>query len=432
MIQIVVEHISDNSFLTINDMVDHKISEYSRVDVNRNWQETNQISWNKKFINGQHFKVITLDQYNESIPAFYLVNLNHCVDRFNSTWVRLLREETVKFLKQTNMSIILSQPIEHTYDFISQTHGENRLSDSLNILDNLLCERGLSTNDILIHGISKIHRKSWTLNQRRLTDIFSYHFLDEARHFDEYGESILFQQHVQNFDHKNKKFICLNRVPRELRTLFFLKCKEFLSESHYSFLGEEPPWRKMSRHELDIRFEESCNNNQNLLHLLKHKNEVIDMIPLTLPGDDTTNQRENKNLNQYRKSVWYEIVMETHDFHFHKIPMSILSEKITWPILNHLPFVTVGHRMNTQFLEQLGFKTFDDLFFKSGEYRHSGLDVSEYLECLHEAIHNFNKKCDRETFMELKERLEFNYNHLLQTDWYKKEMSDFLNPWGMY
>ena len=127
MIQIVVEHISDNSFLTINDMVDHKISEYSRVDVNRNWQETNQISWNKKFINGQHFKVITLDQYNESIPAFYLVNLNHCVDRFNSTWVRLLREETVKFLKQTNMSIILSQPIEHTYDFISQTHGENCL-----------------------------------------------------------------------------------------------------------------------------------------------------------------------------------------------------------------------------------------------------------------------------------------------------------------
>ena len=34
--------------------------------------------------------------------------------------------------------------------------------------------------------------------------------------------------------------------------------------------------------------------------------------------------------------------------------------------------------------------------------------------------------------MELKNRLEFNYNHLVQTDWYEKEKNDFLNPWGMF
>ena len=432
MIQIVVEQILNDSFLTINDMVDHKIYEYSRVQENNNWRHNNQLSWNKKFLNGRHFKVITIDEYDNSIPALYLVNLNHCIDRFNPTWVKLLREDTVKFLRTTNIPIILSQPIEHTYDFISQSHGENRLSESLNFLDHLLCERGLRTNDILIHGISKIHRKSWTLNQRRLTDVFSYHFLDEAKKYNEFGNCIKFQEHVENFDIKQKKFICLNRVPREIRTLSFLKNRKFLNDSYYTFLGEEPPWRQMSKHELNIRFEESCNSHKDLEPLLKFKNEVIHMIPLTLPGDDTTNQRENVELNQYRKHVWYELVMETHDYFYHKIPMSILSEKITWPILNHLPFFTVGHRMNSSFLEKLGFQTFDDIFFTPGEYRHTGTDISELLNCVHDTIENFNHKCNKETFMELKERLEFNYNHLMHTDWYEREKNDLLNPWGMY
>ena len=432
MIQIVVEQILNDSFLTINDIVDHKISEYSRIEENNNWRQNNQLSWNKKFLNGRHFKVITLDEYDTNIPAFYLVNLNHCTDRFNPTWVRLLRDDTLRFLRTTNIPIILSQPIEHTYDFISQSFGENRLAHSLNVLDTLLCEKGLRTNDILIHGISKIHRKSWTLNQRRLTDIFSYHFLDEASKFDEYGKSVKFQGHVENFNYKQKKFICLNRVPRELRTLSFLKNRKFLQDSYYSFLGEEPPWRQMSKHELNIRFEESCNSQEDLKPLLKFKNEILHMIPLTLPGDDTTNQRENVDLNQYRKHVWYEIVMETHDYFYHKIPMSILSEKITWPILNHLPFFTVGHRMNSSFLQKLGFQTFDDLFFKPGEYRHTGTDIAEYLDCIHESIENYNTKCNKEKFMELKNRLEFNYNDLVQTDWYEKEKNDFLNPWGMF
>tara|TARA_B100001057_G_C22869989_1_gene958273 strand:- start:739 stop:2040 length:1302 start_codon:yes stop_codon:yes gene_type:complete len=432
MIQIVVEHISDNSFLTINDMVDHKTSEYSRIEVDRSWQQKNHSSWNKKFYDGRHFKLITLDEYDPDIPAFYLVTLNHCVDRFNSTWVNFLRKDTVRFLKANNIPIILSQPIEHTYDFISESHGENRLSRSLDNLDILLCGRELYTNDILIHGISKIHRKPWTLNGRRLTDVFSYHFLDEAKDFDRYGKSTKFQDHVDNFHLKSKKFICLNRVPRELRTLSLLKNREFLSDSYYTFLGEEPPWRQMSTHELNIRFEESCRIQQDLEVLLKHKNEVLPLIPMTLPDDEVSNQRENNILNQYRKEVWYEVVMETHDLAFHKIPMSILSEKITWPILNHLPFITVGHRMNTQFLQYLGFKTFDDLFFKTAEFRHTGTNVSELLECIHETIKDYNSKCNAENFMEIKDRLEFNYNHLLQTDWTEIEKNNFLNPWGFH
>ena len=34
--------------------------------------------------------------------------------------------------------------------------------------------------------------------------------------------------------------------------------------------------------------------------------------------------------------------------------------------------------------------------------------------------------------MELKERLEFNYNHLVRTDWMEREMIDLVNPWDMY
>ena len=40
--------------------------------------------------------------------------------------------------------------------------------------------------------------------------------------------------------------------------------------------------------------------------------------------------------------------------------------------------------------------------------------------------------CNKENFMELKERLEFNYNHLVRTDWMEREMIDLVNPWDMY
>lgn len=440
MIQVIVEHISEHSFLTINDMVDHKISEYSRIDDQNNWQISNQLSWKKKFSDGRHFKLITIDMYDPNIPAFYLVSLNDCYDRYNTTWVRLLRQDTVEFLRKNNITILLSQPLEHTYDFINQDHNENRLSQNLNNLDRMLCNRGLEINDLIIHGISKIHRKFWTLNQRRVNDVFSYHFLTEAagtvKLEDEYGRSnysnfCMFEDHVNSFDTKNKQFICLNRVPRELRTLFFLKNRHHLQNAHYTFLAEEPPWVQMSQHQLDIRIEESC-NNEKLKHLIKYKNDLLTQAPITLQGDDTTNQRENDFLNALRKDVWYEIVMETHDYFYHKIPMSILSEKITWPILNHLPFVTVGHRMNKVFLEHIGFKTFDDIFFGEHEHRNTGTDVLDYLDCLDQAIQSYTKKCNSANFIELKDRICHNYNHLVNTDWHEVEKNNLLNPWGFH
>ena len=70
----------------------------------------------------------------------------------------------------------------------------------------------------------------------------------------------------------------------------------------YTFLAEEPPWVQMSQHQLDIRIEESC-NNEKLKHLIKYKNDLLTQAPITLQGDDTTNQRENDFLNALRKDV---------------------------------------------------------------------------------------------------------------------------------
>ena len=88
--------------------------------------------------------------------------------------------------------------------------------------------------------------------------------------------------------------------------------------------------------------------------------------------------------------------------------------------------------MNTEFLDYLGFKTFNDLFFNIGEHRHTGSDIPELLDCVYETIERFNEKCNSEMFMELKDRLEFNYNHLLKTDWIETEKNNFLNPWGFH
>ena len=100
--------------------------------------------------------------------------------------------------------------------------------------------------------------------------------------------------------------------------------------------------------------------------------------------------------------------------------------------MNLHPFFVVGNPHTLKKLKRLGFQTFDDLFFSPGEYRHTGTDIPELLNCVHDAIQNYNTKCNKENFMELKERLEFNYNHLVRTDWMEREMIDLVNPWDMY
>ena len=59
-------------------------------------------------------------------------------------------------------------------------------------------------------------------------------------------------------------------------------------------------------------------------------------------------------------------------------------------------------------------------------------DVLDYLDCLDQSIQSYTKKCNSANFIELKDRICHNYNHLVNTDWHEVEKNNLLNPWGFH
>ena len=92
-----------------------------------------------------------------------------------------------------------------------------------------------------------------------------------------------------------------------------------------------------------------------------------------------------------------------------------------------MPFLIIGHRRNHEFLRELGFKTFEHLFLNPGDHRFSGINVKEFLLSLEQAVNHFNHTgCNIEFYKNLEEDLKFNFNHLVNTDWYKTESEWFI------
>lgn len=425
MIQIITEKKGPNDFLCINDVV-QDISIQHSGNYNIEWKDRNHNAWNKRF-KTEHYKNISIDEYDPTQPAYYLVTMPNTIDRFNTTWARFLTQHTVDILKQHNIPFLLSQPLEHTHDYIDTGQSNlNRLDYKIMAVDSLLASRGLHTNNIAIHGISKIHRHAHQLNKRKIFDIFSTEFLNQGRFYLEQDRNHLnslctFEDHIKCKDIKTKTFILLNRLLRDIRCISALKLLPYLDNGVFTFLGRETNNRQLPITEVKERLNLICDIN----NLTEEKDKVTTFLrnfPYELNHDDLENQRLNHTINDHRKEVYYEIVAETHDMNIFDKDLSILSEKILWPILNHLPFIVIGHRRNHEFLRELGFKTFDHLFFNKGDHRFTGTNVKEFLLCLEQGVNHYNNTgCNIDFYKNLEDDLKFNFNHLVNTDWFKEE-----------
>lgn len=424
MIQIITEKKGPNDFLCINDLVQDLAIQHSG-DYNIEWKDRNHNAWNKRF-KTEHYKNITIQEYDASYPAYYLVTMPHTIDRFNTIWARFLTQDTINILKQHNIPILLSQPLEHTHDYIDVGQNNlNRLDHKIMSLDTLLSSKGLNTNNIAIHGISKVHRQPHKLNQRKIFDIFSTEFLNQGKFYldqddSHYNSLVKFEDHIKYENIKSKTFIFLNRLLRDIRCLSALKLTPYLDKGVFTFLGIDIG-QELTKDELKERIELICN----VSNVPEEKDKITTFLrnfPYKMHLDDTDNQRLNHIINQQRREVYYELVAETHDMNIFDKDISILSEKILWPILNHLPFLVIGHRRNHEFLRDLGFKTFEHLFLNNNDHRYAGTDVREFLTSLEQAVNHYNNLgCNIEFYKSLEEDLKFNFNHLVNTDWFKTE-----------
>ena len=145
-------------------------------------------------------------------------------------------------------------------------------------------------------------------------------------------------------DDRDKKFIFLNRVMRDIRCLTALKLTPYIEQGVFSFLGEEFAHYKLNNNDVKSRLELVCDVN----NVPEEKDKISTFMrsfPYNIENDDHQNQRLNNIMNDLRKKVYYEIVAETHDMQVFDKDVSILSEKILWPILNNLPFIETPEKI---------------------------------------------------------------------------------------
>ena len=161
-LNILVEECSSHHFKCINTKI---------MEVLKSWQETPDIGWTKtnNYIwetyhnKPEHFNFISVEDYKEEDklnPTIYLVTIPFINDHLNTTWVRWLPDSTLKLLKENNIPIVLSQPHEYFLGHLEHfSYHHFYPSQEMARLSSVLDQKGLFTNDIIIHGIAATSSK---------------------------------------------------------------------------------------------------------------------------------------------------------------------------------------------------------------------------------------------------------------------------------
>jgi hypothetical protein len=239
---------------------------------------------------------------------------------------------------------------------------------------------------------------------------------------------VTFQQHTQSVKHK--EFLCLNRAWRDNRLLFLLSQQHNLHLGNVSFLAvyEDFGDTKLLRNRM-LGMLDGVRSQQHKQQYEAVIDAVLSKLPMTLQVDQhsrDSNNQNNPDINQLRKSVWYEIVNETyHNISEDAGKFAVITEKSFWPILNQMPFVNVGYKMNHCALTQLGFRDFREDF-----------DIGEFQGPIWERLDKLDYAINRLAVMSADDKLGWlhnmqhkithNFNHLVKTDWWIDECQQLI------
>lgn len=452
-LNVLVEENGNNHFKCINTKVMEKLKPW-QTNPDIGWHQTNTHVWKKYKDIPQHFNFIGVKDFTEEDklnPTIYLVTIPFINDHLNTTWVRWIPDDTLKLLKENNIPIVLSQPHEYFLNHLQQfSYHHFYPSDEMSHLSNALDQKGLFTNDIIIHGISATSSKPGFMKvaNRRVYEAYCYdYFANGTRFIDDWSghdlshpsmakyKYLTIQDHVDNSINKDKTSVCFNRQPRDLRCLLLLCCEAQLDTSVFTFLAEEPINIPMTNSDIQQRLMDVVDALPESKYVRKLRNSIeplIKRMPLELQeleGERIDHMNANYALNQERKRAWFEMVTETHEWPKKDYAVSIITEKTLWPIINNMPFCVQGHRENYEFLKRLGFKLFEDTLLNQEATKrdlvHENLDMS-VLYSTEQMYERFNAWYRNVKFLQdSKEQIRHNFELLVQTDWIGKEKDDF-------
>ena len=402
-----------------------------------NWSHGNKIQL-KRLINGGNVEVYSHEQMYSliddihSIPTFYVVTISEIGTMFENNWIYWLPANTLSFLKETGIPILLSQPGEFGFEWLDTDFNNAWYGQLIIGFDYRLKREGLA-NPVIMHNMSKIYM-DLGVEQRRVESVYSRQWIEHVRLPSNLARgSITYEDHLENVDNK-KVFFCSNRAPREARCILLLSMLRHntLDNGYFSFLCEAPATVKLNRDQIRMYFEAlrcfSDTTDENFIEYEKQISNALELLPIELEEDIALQHEHvlsNKSINTYRLGALFEIVTETHDYTKESVQAGVLSEKVFWPILNQMPFIVLGHRGNTKLLHELGFKTFDEELLIESHPGDSLNMRTEYINRVIKYFYNLNKE-ERLTWLKqdsVRKKIKYNYDKLVNTDWNQDEIS---------
>lgn len=411
-----------------------RMQEHSNGITRHNWVNGNRIQLKRLIDSGNvevysHEQMYTIVDEVRTVPTFYVVSISEIGAMFETGWIYWLPQNVRNFLKETGIPILLSQPGEFGFEWIESANDVSWLSQVYLAFDRRLHNEGF-TNPLVLHNMSKLYMDLST-EKRNCESVYSRQWIEHVRLPSNLERGTLtYEQHLDNV--KNKKvFFCSNRAPREARCLLLLSMikNDILNEGHLSFLCEAPANVKVEQSELKNFFTsvKFFSNKKSFETYEEYIDHALNILPIELEEDAVSKNEHvliNNSINKHRLNSLIEIVTETHDFTKESVQAGVLSEKVFWPIVNQMPFVMLGHRRNTQLLEELGFKTFDeDLMVES----HPTVNVYDRIEYINNIVKFFRNLTLDERYHWLnsdviREKILYNYNHLINTNWNTDEI----------
>lgn len=400
----------------------------------KNWVSGNRVQL-KRLFNSPNAEIYSHEQmYSIAhevriVPTFYVVTISEISANFETGWVHWLPKNVLSFLRETGVPILLSQPGEFGFEWLDTNNDSCWLSQLYLAFDRRLHNEGL-TNPLVVHNMSKIYM-DLCIENRNCESVYSRQWIEHVRlPSNLIRGTISYQQHLDNVQNK-KVFFCSNRAPREARCLMLLSMikNKTLDHGYLSFLCESPTNVKIEQSELKNFFASlKYFSNKNLFAPYEeYIEQALSMLPISLEEDKELKQEHvlvNNSINQYRLNAMFEIVTETHDCTKESVQAGVLSEKVFWPIVNQMPFVVLGHRRNSDLLQELGFKTFDPEFVVDS---HPTVNMFERAEYINRIIKTFNNFTAEDKFNwynsdVVRKKIQHNYNLLVNTDWNNNEI----------
>jgi len=254
-----------------------------------NWSHGNKIQL-KRLINGgnvelySHEQMYSLIDDIHAIPTFYVVTISEIGTMFENNWIYWLPANTLNFLKETGIPILLSQPGEFGFEWLDTDFNNAWYGQLIIGFDYRLKREGL-TNPVIMHNMSKMYM-DLGVEQRRVESVYSRQWIEHVKLPSNLARgAITYEDHLENVDNK-KVFFCSNRAPREARCILLLSMLRHntLDNGYFSFLCEAPATVKLNHDQIRMYFEAlryfSDTTDENFIEYSKYIDTALKMLPI--------------------------------------------------------------------------------------------------------------------------------------------------------